>query len=119
ASSSSSVHASRRTSRDPFEPEAAQDRDRRDQGRQRQPMRPALILVDRTVLRIDDALLEVLGRDVLEEFAELLQLLLFLFPVGGDQDGGLLEDILVGEDLAPETDRQRDRVRRARRDLEA
>src|SRR6266852_2632560 len=54
---------------------------------------------------------EVLGGDVVEELAELLDLVLLL--VGLEEHAGLVEDRLVGEDrhLGAEANGQRDRVR--------
>src|SRR6266540_6862884 len=57
---------------------------------------------------------EVLGLHVVEELAELLDLLLLVVP---DDDRGLGEDVLRGEDGDVHPDRQRDGVRRAGRDL--
>src|SRR6516165_8029475 len=51
---------------------------------------------------------EVLRADRVEEFAELLDLVLLLVR---DRDAGLIQDLLGGEDRGPGPQRQRDRVR--------
>src|SRR5258708_6682106 len=57
---------------------------------------------------------EVLGRDRIEELAELLDLVFLLVR---DRDARLVEDLLAGVDLRSGPQRKRDRVRRARADL--
>src|SRR3954471_541106 len=59
------------------------------------------------------SLLEVFGVHVLEELAELLDLL-FLLPFIGDEDAGFGDDVFVREDPATEPHGERDRVARAR-----
>src|SRR5215472_682697 len=51
---------------------------------------------------------EVLGRDVVEELAELLDLVFLLVR---DRDARLVQYLLVGEDRRPGAQCQRDRVR--------
>ena len=60
--------------------------------------------------------LEVLGRDVVEELAELLDLVLLL---GGYGEAGLVEDLLGAEDARAGPQRERDRVGGAGADLGA
>src|ERR671915_1384489 len=63
------------------------------------------------------ALLEVLGPYVLQKLPELLDLLLLLLVLT-DDDAGLAEHLLVGEDRHPQSHGQSDGVGRAGRDLE-
>src|SRR6201994_139173 len=61
-------------------------------------------------------LAEVLGRDLVEELAELLD---FVFLLVGDRHPDLVQDLVGGEDRGAGPQRQRDRVRRPGADLGA